>query len=68
MAVGTAAALLVAGQAASAAPAGGPGGSGGSGQPFLKPLRTVSTIASTVPGDGDVNPYGTVVIDKSPAE
>ena len=70
LAVTTAAALLVAGQAASAVPAGGPGGPGGndqsgrSGRPFLGPLHTVTTIASTVPRNGDVNPYGTVVIDQ----
>ncbi|SEN17168.1 NHL repeat-containing protein [Actinacidiphila rubida] len=62
-AVATAAALLVAGQPASATAAGGPGGS--SGKPFLKPLHTVSTIASTVPRNGDVNPYGTVLIDRN---
>lgn len=27
---------------------------------FLAPLRTTSVIASTVPGNGDVNPYGIV--------
>jgi len=26
--------------------------------PVLPPLETISTIASTVPGNGDVNPYG----------
>ncbi|MFI1096812.1 hypothetical protein [Streptomyces sp. NPDC020917] len=80
VAVTAAAALLVAGQAASAMPAGGPGGHGGhggnsksdkgdkgekSGKPFLGPLHTVSTVASTVPRNKDVNPYGTFVIDKS---
>jgi hypothetical protein len=65
LSVTTAAALLVAGQAASAVPGGGPGGNDQSGKPFLKPLHTVSTIASTVPGNGDVNPYGTAVVGKS---
>lgn len=32
---------------------------------FLAPLRTVSTIASTVPGNGDVNPYGIVRVPSS---
>jgi hypothetical protein len=30
--------------------------------PFLSPLRTVSTVASTVPANGDINPYGIVSI------
>jgi len=29
---------------------------------FLAPFKTVSTIASTVPANGDVNPYGIVVV------
>jgi hypothetical protein len=29
---------------------------------FLAPLRTVSTIASTVPANGDVNPYGIALV------
>jgi hypothetical protein len=32
--------------------------SGGDNPPVLASLKTVSTIASTVPGNGDVNPYG----------
>jgi hypothetical protein len=32
---------------------------------FLAPLKTVSTIASTVPTNGDVNPYGIVLIPSS---
>jgi len=33
---------------------------------FLTPLRTVSTVASTVPAnDGDVNPYGIVLVPTS---
>ncbi|MFE9426381.1 hypothetical protein ACFYNO_25860 [Kitasatospora sp. NPDC006697] len=31
-------------------------------QPFIGPFHTISTVASTVPANGDVNPYGTVVI------
>ncbi|MFF2117923.1 hypothetical protein ACFVXH_11400 [Kitasatospora sp. NPDC058184] len=33
--------------------------------PFLGPLNTVSPVASTVPANGDVNPYGTFVIRHS---
>jgi len=29
---------------------------------FLAPLKTVSTIASTVPANGDINPYGIAVV------
>jgi hypothetical protein len=32
---------------------------------FVGPLHTVSTVASTVPGNGDVNPYGVAVIPRS---
>jgi hypothetical protein len=32
---------------------------------FLKGLRTVLTVASTVPANGDVNPYGIVTIRRS---
>jgi hypothetical protein len=33
--------------------------------PFVGPLNTVKDIASTVPANGDVNPYGTVLIRRS---
>src|SRR5450759_1899816 len=33
--------------------------------PFIGPLRTVSTIGSTVPNNGDVNPYGMAVVPHS---
>ncbi|MEV6012585.1 hypothetical protein AB0M29_38060 [Streptomyces sp. NPDC051976] len=52
-------ALLAVGQTASAARA------GGESKPFLGPLHTVSTVASTVPANGDLNPYGTALVDKS---
>jgi hypothetical protein len=39
--------------------------SGTRSQPFISPLKTVSTIASTVPSNGDVNPYGTAVVPRS---
>jgi hypothetical protein len=32
---------------------------------FLTPLKTTSTVASTVPGNGDVNPYGIVLVPAS---
>jgi hypothetical protein len=32
---------------------------------FVGPLHHVATIASTVPGNGDVNPYGVAVIPRS---
>lgn len=32
---------------------------------FLTPLKTVSTVASTVPANGDVNPYGIVLVPTS---
>ena len=33
--------------------------------PFVGPLHTTSTIASTVPANGDVNPYGVAVVPHS---
>jgi len=33
--------------------------------PILKKLKTESTIASTVPSNGDVNPYGIVRVERS---
>ena len=47
-----AALTLVGGTPASADPA----------APFVGPLHTVTTIASTVPANGDVNPYGVAVV------
>ncbi|HZT98296.1 MAG TPA: hypothetical protein VFA10_01480, partial [Ktedonobacteraceae bacterium] len=35
------------------------------GSSFIGGFHHVSTIASTVPGNGDVNPYGTVVVQHS---
>jgi hypothetical protein len=37
----------------------------GSGGPFIKQFHKISTIASTVPHNGDVNPYGVVVVGHS---
>ncbi|MCX4747850.1 hypothetical protein OG455_20395 [Kitasatospora sp. NBC_01287] len=36
--------------------------------PFIAQLDTVSTVASTVPANGDVNPYGTAVIHENAGE
>jgi hypothetical protein len=33
--------------------------------PFVGPLHRVSVVASTVPGNGDVNPYGVAVVRRS---
>jgi hypothetical protein len=38
---------------------------GAFGPPFLSRFDTASTIASTVPANGDVNPYGVVVVPQS---
>ncbi len=37
----------------------------GASSPFLSHLHTVSTIASTVPPNGDVNPYGIATVPES---
>jgi hypothetical protein len=55
--VATAAGLLTAGGAL-AAPA-------NASTPFLGPLHNVRVIASTVPANGDVNPYGVAVVPRS---
>ena len=56
-AIVTATAGLLAGTAGSASAAGFPA--------FVGPLHRTSVIASTVPGNGDVNPYGVAVIPRS---
>src|ERR1022692_2685606 len=33
--------------------------------PFISQFHTTTTIASTVPGNGDLNPYGTAVVGES---
>jgi hypothetical protein len=53
----TGAAGLLVGTAGSASAAGFPA--------FVGPLHRTSVIASTVPGNGDVNPYGVAVIRRS---
>ena len=39
--------------------------SSASSAPFLANLRTVSNVASTVPANGDINPYGIVTVPTS---
>jgi hypothetical protein len=36
-----------------------------SGHPFISNLNNIRTIGSTVPGNGDVNPYGVAVVPRS---
>jgi hypothetical protein len=38
---------------------------GGHGQPFLSRFPTVTNVASTVPGNGDLNPYGIVNVPRT---
>lgn len=42
--------------------AGSAGAAGTSGAPFIAPGSKVSEVGSTIPGNGDVNPYGVVVV------
>jgi hypothetical protein len=42
-----------------------PGTSIADGRPFLDRFDTINTIASTVPANGDVNPYGVAVVPRS---
>ncbi len=55
-----AAAAIVAATVATAA-----GATGGPGRAFLSRFHTISTVVSTVPFNGDVNPYGTAVVARS---
>jgi hypothetical protein len=41
------------------------GAMAGSGAAFLSRFHIISTVASTVPFNGDVNPYGTAVVARS---
>ena len=56
-AIAVATAGLLAGTAGGASAAGSPA--------FVGPLHHTSVIASTVPGNGDVNPYGVAVVPRS---
>ncbi|MFF2662910.1 hypothetical protein ACFVUH_36855 [Kitasatospora sp. NPDC058032] len=61
-----AAAALTLALTAVASPAGAATSAGAAkAPPFLDRLNTVSTVASTVPENGDVNPYGTFTIQES---
>jgi hypothetical protein len=40
-------------------------GAGAAAKPFLTQLNTVSSIGSTVPANGDVNPYGVALVSSS---
>lgn len=35
------------------------------GTPFVQPFSSISTLASTVPANGDVNPYGVFIVPRS---
>lgn len=52
--------ILSVGMSAAAASVGSPAS-----RPFLGPLQRVSAVASTVPGNGDQNPYGTAIVERS---
>ncbi|WP_236653628.1 hypothetical protein [Streptacidiphilus melanogenes] len=56
--------MLAAGLAAGALTVTGASPAGAAGS-FLGGLHRISTVASTVPGNGDVNPYGTAVVESS---
>jgi hypothetical protein len=34
-------------------------------QPFIKQFNTVTTLSTTVPGNGDINPYGVALVPQS---
>jgi len=43
----------------------GAGAAGGHGQPYLSRFKTVTNVSSTVPGNGDLNPYGIVNVPRT---
>jgi hypothetical protein len=53
-------ACAAAGTAAAILPA-----SAGTSGPFVGPLSTVAPVASTIPANGDVNPYGVAIVPRS---
>ncbi len=59
--------IAAAGLAVSALMAMAPGAVAGQAPPgsFIGQFQTISTVASTVPANGDVNPYGTAVVPQS---
>jgi hypothetical protein len=56
---------LLAGVSAAAAVGILPAAASTGGGSFVGPLKTVSQVASTVPGNGDVNPYGVAIVPES---
>ncbi len=62
-AAGSAVAAIAAGALIAGAP--GAGAQQASHGPFIGRFHTISTIASTVPKNGDVNPYGVAVVQRS---
>ena len=59
------ASTAVAGAAATALFAVAPAAQAGTGGSFIGKFKMRTTIGSTVPGNGDVNPYGTVLVTKN---
>ena len=60
-----AAAMIVTATAGLLAAGGIFAGAASAGTTFIGPLNTVTPIASTIPQNGDVNPYGVAVVPKS---
>lgn len=56
---------LLAGVSAAAVVGTLPAAASTGGGSFVGPLKTVSQVASTVPGNGDVNPYGVAIVPES---
>lgn len=65
MAVINRAILASAAAAVAAATAAAPAAQASSGTPFIRHFHKITTIASTVPHNGDVNPYGVAVIQRN---
>jgi len=63
-AAGAGSAVLALGVAFAPAAGAAPGGVGTS-PSFIGGLKTITTVASTVPKNGDVNPYGVAVVTRS---
>jgi hypothetical protein len=59
------ASAAVAGAAATAVFAVAPGAQAGTQGSFIGGFNTLSTVASTVPSNGDINPYGVAVVGQS---
>jgi hypothetical protein len=63
VAIGVALGAPISGAAGVSGPATKVGG--GHGSPYLSQFSTVTNVASTVPGNGDVNPYGIVNVPRT---